>query len=86
MGEDKIRQQARKLINEKYPYLPFEQWGYFEDMFINGWKQALSIANVSQQRELLINYSNYLCKEYFDRHLEPDSYDVDEYIKSINCG
>ena len=40
MEEDKIRQKARKLINEKYPYLPFKEWGYFEDMFINGWGQC----------------------------------------------
>lgn len=51
MEEDKIRQQARKLINEKYPYLPFDQWGYFENMFINGWNQALSIANVVGRSE-----------------------------------
>jgi hypothetical protein len=53
MEEDKIRQQARKLINEKYPYLPLKEWGYFEDMFINGWNEALIIQRVSQQRELL---------------------------------
>ena len=43
-----------------------------------------SLFNVSQQRELLIDYSNYLRKEYFNRHLEPDYCDVDEYLKSIN--
>jgi hypothetical protein len=47
MEEDKIRQKARKLINEKYPHLPFKEWGYFEDMFINGWKEALTIPVVS---------------------------------------
>lgn len=47
MEDDKIRQKARKLINEKYPHLPFKEWGYFEDMFINGWKQALTIPIVS---------------------------------------
>ena len=36
-----------------------------------------------QLREMLIDYSKYLCSEYFGRHLEPDSYDVDEYIKSL---
>lgn len=48
--------------------------------------KKLTLTDVSQQRELLIDYSNYLCKEYFNRHLEPDDCDVDEYLKSINCG
>lgn len=58
MEEELIRQQARKLINEKYPHLPFDQWGYFEDMFINGWKQALSITNVVGRSEQLAHCTN----------------------------
>lgn len=64
MEEDKIRQQARKLINEKYPHLPFDQWGYFEDMFINGWKQALSITNVVGRSEQLCQTCNGSKKLY----------------------
>lgn len=56
-----------------------------EETLDNAVKRICALFNVSQQRELLIDYSNYLCKEYFNRHLEPDDCDVDEYLKSINC-
>ena len=59
MKEDKIRQKARQLINEKYPYLPFGQWGYFEDMFINGWKQALTIPAVVGRSEQLLAFKEW---------------------------
>ena len=58
----------------------------FEEWYKEHESEVLVLHNVSQQRELLIDYSNYLCKEYFNRHLEPDDCDVDEYLKSINCG
>ena len=41
-GSFDLNIEARKIIVNKYPYLPFDQWGYFEDMFIEGYKLAKS--------------------------------------------
>jgi len=83
MEEDKIRQQARKLINEKYPYLPLKEWGYFEDMFINGWNEALIIQRVSQHRELLLDFVNVLnINELLEPNVERITIDdINEYLK-----
>jgi hypothetical protein len=74
-------------MTEKYGYDLSDNVSleFAEALMIEKEKQ-LRLGDVSQQRELLIDYSNYLCKEYFNRHLEPDDCDVDEYLKSINCG
>ena len=88
MEEDKIRQQARKLINEKYPYLPLKEWGYFEDMFINGWNEALIIQRVSQQRELLKFFIETQASELFKTETgfkwREDM--IEETIKNFNRG
>ncbi len=49
-------------------------------------KEALSIHNVSQQRELLIDYMKWF-DDNRDMYYEVSNKEmIDEYIKSINCG
>lgn len=81
MEDDKIRQKARKLINEKYPYLPFKEWGYFEDMFINGWKQALTIPVVVWRSEQLKAFADYAQKRVWEDGDKDLSEFVDEFLR-----
>ncbi len=46
--------------------------------------ELLNLHSVSQQRELLIDFSKYIFDTSFDEEI--DIKDVDDYLKSINCG
>lgn len=86
MEEDNIKQRARKLIIDKYPYLPFEQWGYFEDMFINGWKQALTMPVVmwrfcAYKTEKDYESGDHYFMKYFLDHTEMKNFSAEHSAK-----
>ena len=44
----------------------------------------LALCDVSQQREQLVDFAKYIFNTSFDEEI--DVKDVDDYLKSINCG
>jgi len=90
------KEELRNLLLEYYEYINeigevelLRTWGLLKrtEEFVEAHKSQLKpqegetkLKDDSNQRKLLIAYSEYLCKEYFGRHLEPDVYDVEEFL------
>lgn len=83
------REQEEKMIKAAHKYWTDESGSYSKedvmvDAFVEGYKQAFALYNVSQQRELLLDFLDNIGRH--DYETKPFKQIVSEYLKSNNCG